>query len=372
MKIIEMHLLPVTLKLKNPFISSHESVSEREITIIGIKDTNGLWGYGELETFSFPYYTAETQKTARVIIQTILAPLLKNVDIKQPEDITKIFNLVAGNQMAKAAIETAYWDLFAKTLNLSLASLLAKKMNTTYRAKVAVGISIGMQSSLHDLQREVISAKKQGYTRIKIKVKSYSDLTSALKIIHSFSDLAFMIDANSSFNLNVVSYLKNLDLPNLVMIEQPLRTTDFVDHANLQSKINLPICLDENIFSLDDVKTAFALGSARAINLKVSRVGGIANALEIIRFCWQNNLIIWCGGMLEGGIGRATNLAVASLAGLDFPGDISASSRYYFKDIIKSNFILCKGQLELPSSTGIGVSLFLEYENQLQETTNIL
>ncbi|MFT8557201.1 o-succinylbenzoate synthase [Liquorilactobacillus hordei] len=372
MKIIKMHLLPIKLQLKRPFISNHETVSQREITIIGLKNDAGIWGYGELEAFSAPYYTAETQKTARSIIRDIVSPLLKNTRIIQPEDITSILSVIAGNQMAKAAVETAVWDLFAKTQKQTLAELIAEKMNTTYHQNIPVGISIGAKSSFAELEKSVVSAISQGYQRIKIKVISIEGLNLIKKVIQKFPDLTFMIDANSSFNLSIAPKLAEISAPNLVMIEQPLRTTDFVEHSRLQLECKTRLCLDENIFSLDDVKTAYRLKSARAINLKSSRVGGITNALAIISFCWTHDLLVWCGGMLEAGIGRATNLALASLTGLNFPGDISASSRYYSKDIITSDFILTNGKISLPAKPGIGVSLTPAYQKALKNTISLL
>lgn len=372
MKIIEMHLLPVKLQLKNAFVSNHETVSRREVSIIGLKNDTGIWGYGELEAFSTPYYTPETQRSARLIIKETLGPLLKNVQIYQPEEITNIFSEIAGNQMAKAAIETAVWDLFAKIQKKSLAVLIAQKIHTKSRRNVPVGISIGAKSSFAELKNAVISANYQGYQRIKIKVTSVEELNLIKKILQVFPNSTFMIDANSSFSLKIASKLAEITAPNLVMIEQPLRTTDFVDHSILQARITTRLCLDENIFSLDDVRTAYTLKSAQAINLKLARVGGIANALAIINFCWEHGLLVWCGGMLEAGIGRATNLAVASLLGLDFPGDISASSRYYSKDVITSEFMLARGMLSVPLGLGIGVTLTPKYQQALQDTTSFL
>ncbi|MDV7757672.1 o-succinylbenzoate synthase [Liquorilactobacillus mali] len=372
MKIIKMHLLPIKLQLKTPFISNHETISEREITVIGLKNDADIWGYGELEAFSTPYYTPETQESARLIIRKIIGPLLKNIQINQPEEITNIFSNIAGNQMAKAAIETAVWDLFAKTQKKTLAALIAQKMNTMYRQNVPVGISIGAKSSFTELKNKVFSANSQGYQRIKIKVTSSEELVIIKRILQEFPNLTFMIDANSSFSLNITTKLAELAAPNLVMIEQPLRTTDFVDHSRLQSRIKTRLCLDENIFSLDDVKTAYTLKSAQAINLKIARVGGITNSLAIINFCWEHKLLVWCGGMLEAGIGRATNLAIASLDGLNFPGDISASSRYYFKDVIASEFILEHGMLSVPVELGIGVVLNSMFQKALQNTISLL
>ncbi|KRM96883.1 N-acylamino acid racemase [Liquorilactobacillus aquaticus DSM 21051] len=372
MKIIHAKMLPYNLKLKKPFRSAHETILFRTITLIVLVSDDGQRGYGELEAFTEPNYTPETQKTARFIICQHLLPLLKNKKLTCPEDVSTIFATVQGNQMAKAALETAVWDLFAKHAHKSLAQLLSEHSQLRYRQNITVGISLGAQVEASKMTSEISAAAVQGYQRIKLKVTNSSEIKTFSKIRPFLPKLKYMLDANSSFSLKNIAQLKELEKADISMLEQPLATTDFSAHAELQKQLHIPICLDENIFSLDDVRTAYHLGSAQAINLKLSRVGGLANALQIIRFCNTHGLLVWCGGMLEGGIGRAANLALASLESLPFPGDISASNRYYQEDVIEEQFHLKSGKLTLPASIGIGVTLKKEIEDHLLKQIDLL
>ncbi|GAJ26300.1 O-succinylbenzoate synthase [Liquorilactobacillus sucicola DSM 21376 = JCM 15457] len=372
MKISTAKILPYNLKLKKSFRSAHETINLRPVTIIALGSDDGAWGYGELEAFTQPNYTSETQATARLIICEHLLPLLKKQELCAPEDVTRAFISVQGNQMAKAALETAVWDLFAKREQKSLAQLLAEHSHLPSRQCIPVGISLGAQTQPKKMIAAITQAAAMGYKRIKLKVTSISEVKSFCSIRRYFPELKFMLDANSSFSLQNTTQLRKLEEADIVMLEQPLAVTDFVEHAVLQKQLHVPLCLDENIFSLNDVRTAYQLGSAQAINLKLSRVGGLANALKIIRYCKAHHLLVWCGGMFEGGIGRATNLALASLSPLTFPGDISASDRYYQTDIITEDFHLKNGTLSLPHASGIGVTLKESIRQQLSKQPNIL
>ncbi len=373
MKIITAKLLPCKLTLKHPFRSAHDTTFHRQITIVALQSSSGAWGYGELEAFDQPTYTPEFQTAARGFIQASLIPRLRDQQFTTPEAVQTLFADFQGNQMAKAAVETAIWDLFAKEENKSLAALLTKKSGFSSRLSVPVGISIGASTDANILLTAVKKAIRDGYQRIKVKVTTTTELNQFLTIRKQFPQIKFMIDGNSAFSRQNFDALSQLTTADIVMLEQPFATTDFIDHAWLQHQVPFRICLDENIFSLDDVKTAYQLGSCRAINLKLSRVGGLTTALQIIHFCHRHHLLVWCGGMLEGGVGRATNLALASLTPLTFPGDISASSRYYHTDIITESFNLtANGRLTLPSQAGIGVHLTPRLLSDLAQQPNLL
>ncbi|MFT8728013.1 MAG: o-succinylbenzoate synthase [Liquorilactobacillus ghanensis] len=373
MKLSRLALLPVKLQLKQPFATSHGNTSSRPLTLIEAVAENGLHGYGELEAFAEPTYLAETQLTARWIIQTQIIPRLRGKNLWQPQDFSMLTADIQGNQAAKAAVEMAIWDIFAQQHQLSLAEYLGQFISVKPRTEIAVGISLGAQAEFAVQQQIIQQALAAGYQRIKLKLRNATELMQAIKLLQKFPQAKFMLDANSCLSYQQLPQLQKLAaLPNLLLVEQPLRTTDLVEHAQLQQKLSLAICLDENILSLDDVKTAVALGSCRAINLKASRVGGFTVALQIIKYCQQQQLKLWCGGMLEGGIGRAASLALASLPVFDYPGDLSASERYYQTDLINERFILKNGQIKLPQQTGLGVSLQAEYIKKFADQPNLL
>lgn len=254
--------------------------------------------------------------------------------------------------MAKSAIETAIWDLYAKRQGVSLAELFGGT-----RELLPVGISLGIEENIEVLLAKVDKAVRAGYQRVKLKIKPGYDLAPLSAIRGAYPELILMADANSAYTLADRDTLVALDSLGLALIEQPFSVTDFVAHAQLQKELKTPLCLDENIRSLDDVKTAVALGSCRSINLKIPRVGGIAEAQAICQYCQTTDLLVWLGGMFESGIGRSLNLQFASQDQFTFPGDISASSRYFMEDIIVEKFELADGTIAVPNGSGLGVTL---------------
>ncbi|MCC7666860.1 o-succinylbenzoate synthase [Liquorilactobacillus satsumensis] len=373
MKIIDVRLLPYTLRLKYPFRSAHETVTQRQITIVALRAAEGQWGYGELEAFERPNYTPEFQAGARLFLQRFLIPSLKGRTFEQPEEMTMLFSKFQGNQMAKAALETAVWDLFAKQRQTSLAGLLGQKSGLEVRKQFAVGISLGAQKSGEILFQNVKTAVAAGYQRIKIKITTRTEAANCLPIFQQFPQVHFMLDANSAFTYEQAAVIfKNFTGTTLTMLEQPLGVNDFTEHARLQSQLTVPLCLDENIFSIDDVKTAYQLKSCRAINLKLARVGGFTPALALIRFCLEHQLNVWCGGMLESGLGRTANLALASLAPLTFPGDLAPATQLYTNDTLTKSFELENGKLSLPEGNGLGVQLKANILKQLQAQPNLM
>ncbi|MBF2544210.1 o-succinylbenzoate synthase [Listeria seeligeri] len=345
-------LIRVELPLLNPFKTSYGELKNKDFYIIELVNQDGICGYSELEAFPLPDYTEETLETAIQIIKQHLLPIIAQNDVSTPEEVHQLFAWIQGNEMAKAAVELAIWDVFAKAKKKSLASMIGAT-----RKSLAVGVSIGIQSDSATLVKLVEEYVDAGYERVKLKIKPHKDIAFIKAVREKFPKLSLMADANSAYNKEDFSLLKELDEYDLEMIEQPFGTKDFVDHAWLQKQMKTRICLDENIRSLADVKQAHILGSCQAINLKLARVGGMFEALEIAKYCTKNDLLVWCGGMLEAGIGRAHNVALAARTEFNFPGDISASNRYFHEDIVSPAFVLERGRLKVPEGYGIGVEV---------------
>ncbi|MDA5386706.1 o-succinylbenzoate synthase [Loigolactobacillus backii] len=370
MQIKKIRLLPVTLPLISSFKTSEDNLNTREVTLVQVSTTTGLSGLGELEAFAHPTYTAETQATARQMIQQEIVPLLTDFQFALPEELSQHLAVIQGNQMAKAAVETAVWDLYAQSQQKSLAAVLAQRLQVRPRRQIAVGVSIGQQPSVDQLLQKIQLYLNQGYQRIKLKITGVAEIAMVEHVRQQFPKLNLMVDANSAFTLTELPALRRLDKLNLAMIEQPLATDDFVQHAHLQKQLTTSLCLDENIFGLADVATAVTLKSARAINLKLARVGGLTNTLAIVQYCQKQRIEVWCGGMLETGVGRAANLALASLPLFTFPGDISASDRYFSEDVIQKPFELAQGgRLTVPDQAGLGVNLTAKYLGKMAEQT---
>jgi O-succinylbenzoate synthase len=345
----------VRLPLRTPFETSYGRLTEKAFDILLVTDELGNKGIGELVPFEQPDYIEETIQTARIIIEKHLIPLLKDKEIYDPNEISSLFKEVKGNQMAKASLETAIWDLYAKRNNRSLKTYFA-----TTRAQIPVGVSVGIQPNLSELLKQITNYVDQGYQRVKLKIRPGYDLEPIRAIRKKFPKLPLMVDANSAYTIEDIDHLKKLDIYDLAMIEQPFSADDFLDHAQLQKVIKTKICLDENIRSLKDCELAFALGSCQSINLKIPRVGGITEALKIVEFCEKHGLLVWLGGMFESGVGRALNLQFAAQNMFTFPGDISASDRYYFEDIVSEPFMIQEGEIKVPDGLGIGVKLSQE------------
>ncbi|HAA3291685.1 o-succinylbenzoate synthase [Listeria monocytogenes] len=360
----EARLIHAELPLIAPFKTSYGELNSKDFYIIELVNEEGIRGYGELEAFPLPDYTEETLGTAISIIKQHLLPILAQKEIRIPEEVNQMFSWIQGNEMAKAAVELAVWDAFAKNEKLSLAKMIGAKKDS-----IAVGVSIGVQHSAEALVQLVSQYMDEGYERVKLKIAPKKDIQFVKAVREKFPNLSLMADANSAYNREDFLLLKELDHFNLEMIEQPFGTKDFVEHAWLQKKLKTRICLDENIRSLDDLKQAHMLGSCQAVNLKLARVGGMSEALKIARYCSDNNLLVWCGGMLEAGIGRAHNIALAARVEFTFPGDISASNRYFNEDIVSPAFVLNQGKLTVPTGQGVGVALDLDVLQKYTKST---
>lgn len=337
------------MTMKNPFVTSFGSMQEKEFFLLEVFDEDGNTGWGESAAFQAPWYTEETVQTTLHMIRDFLIPLVLNKEIRHPDEISEIFTPIRKNNMAKAAVEGAIWDLYAKRTNQSLADAIGG-----VATEIEVGISIGIQTSTEKLLEVVDQYIKEGYKRMKVKIKPGYDIEVIQKLREVFPHIPLMADANSSYTLANIELLKQLDHYGLMMIEQPLGSDDIVDHAKLQKQMNTPICLDESILSVEDARKAIELGSTKVINIKIARVGGITEAKKIHDLCMNNGIPVWCGGMLEAGIGRAHNIALTSLPNFTLPGDTAGSSHYWEEDIISPEIVVEDGYIKVPKGNGIG------------------
>lgn len=352
MRIEKIELYHIKMELISPFTNSIGTEYHEEHIIIRIY-SEGISGWGECVAGANPFYTYETVQTAWHILQDFITPSLLGKNIFSVEEAIRLYNMIRGHNMAKAAIEAALWDIFAKSQNISLS-----KMFGGTRQKIDVGVSIGIQKSEKELINKTNDYLSEGYKRIKIKISPGNDIRFVKSLRKNFPDLMLQVDANSAYDLKDIKLFRELDEFNLLLIEQPLGYEDILNHSKLQREIRTPICLDESIRSLDDTKSAKELESCRVINIKPGRVGGFTESKLIHDYCASQKIPVWCGGMLESGIGRAGNIALASLPNFTLPGDISASKRYYKEDIIEPEFILNPdGTMDVPTKPGIGVEV---------------
>jgi O-succinylbenzoate synthase len=325
-------------------------------------DAEGTTGWGESVAEGTPFYSYETVQTAWHILQDFLIPSILGKDISSIDEAIQLYNRVRGHMMAKAGLEAALWDVFAKAKNISLSKMLGGT-----RDKVDVGVSIGIQNFESELIKKVSGYLNEGYTRIKIKISPGYDIQYVKALRKEFPDILLQVDANSAYELKHINLFKEMDEYKLLLIEQPLGYEDIYDHSKLQRELKTPICLDESIHSLDDTRAAIELDSCRVINIKPGRVGGFTESKLIHDYCESKNIPVWHGGMLESGIGRAGNVALASLSNFTLPGDISASKRYYKEDIVEPEFTVNKdGTMDVPTKPGIGVEVNMK---RLEEVT---
>ncbi|PWI57412.1 o-succinylbenzoate synthase [Sulfoacidibacillus thermotolerans] len=349
MKIKRVIIRRLQMRMKEPFETSFGREEEKDFLLVRV-DTGHSEGYGECTASLAPLYSEETTATAQQMLTTWFVPALLGQEIAHPDEVRQRLRPFRRNQMAKAALETAIWDAFAKEQGLSLAKALGGN-----KAEVQVGISVGIQSTTLQLLEKIEGYLLQGYKRIKVKIRPGWDLEILRAIRKQFPEIALMADANSAYRLQDLDHLIRLDEFGLTMIEQPLAHDDIIDHAALQAKLQTPICLDESIHSTEDAKKAIAVGACQVINVKVGRLGGLTEARELQALCAQQNTPVWCGGMLEAGVGRLTNLAVTSLPGFVLPGDTAPSARYFDEDIIDPPVCFVKpGIISVPEGAGIG------------------
>jgi o-succinylbenzoate synthase len=349
MKVRQVILREIAMKLVTPFETSAERTEVRRIVLVEAQ-LDGVTGWGECVAGETPTYSPETTETAWHILRDFLWPLLKGTEFSAASEIWNILERVRGHNMAKGALEAAVWDAEAKQMGQPL----WKHLGGT-REQIVSGVSVGIKESLADLVAEVKKELAAGYQRIKVKIKPGKDLAQVQCLRQEFPRIKLMVDANSAYRLEDWPLLKQLDGFYLMMIEQPLGWDDIYAHAELQKRLDTPICLDECIHTEEHAKAAIALGACKIINIKLGRVGGHTVARRIHDLCQLNGIPVWCGGMLEAGIGRAHNIALSTLPNFTLPGDVTASNRYWQEDIIEPEVVVSpQGTIRVPAGTGIG------------------
>jgi O-succinylbenzoate synthase len=348
MRIEQLTLRELQMKLVAPFQTSRETTTVRRILLTEVV-ADGVLGWGECVAGETPSYSPETTDTAWHILRDHLWPLLRGKRFTSASDVWPLL-AVRGHNMAKGALESAVWDAEAKQKNISLAKLIGG-----VRTEIASGASIGVKASLEELVQAVKVELEAGYQRIKIKIKPGYDLEPVRRLRKEFPSVKLMVDANSAYTLADELLLNKLDEYYLMMVEQPLGWDDLYSHVQLQNKLITPICLDECIHTEEQALAAIRLGACRIINIKLGRVGGFTPARRIHDLCRQNSFPVWCGGMLESGIGRAHNIALSTLPNFTLPGDVAASKRYWTEDIIEPEVTVSRqGVIQVPDGPGIG------------------
>ena len=355
MRIEAIELRRIRLPYRTPFETSGWR-EEANHSVIVTLHSEGAVGWGEAPVGVGPWYNEETQATAWVMMREILAPMLLGRDVSRPEEVDAIFARVRGNRMARAGLEFAAWDLFGRAHGKSLSAMLGGT-----RQRVEVGVSVGIQESIEALLDVVEGYVKAGYQRVKLKIKPGWDVEPTRAVRERWPDLQLQVDANSIYTLDQAEQLALLDEFDLLLIEQPLAHDDIIDHAKLQRLLRTPICLDESIVSPEHARWAIELGACGVINIKPSRVGGFTAARRIHDLAQAAGIPVWCGGMLETGIGRAANVGLASLPNFSLPGDISANDRYFTQDIVTNPFTLNPDStLSVPTGPGSGAEVDLD------------
>lgn len=350
MIISSIELREIRLPLIHFFETSFGRTTKRRIILARVIDADGADGWGECTAGEGPFYSEEWTETAWATLKDFLAPMVVGREIGAAAGANDLMKKVRGHRMAKAAIETACWDLESKRSGVPL----WKHLGGT-REEIPCGVSIGIQDSPGTLLEKIEKEINAGYQRIKIKIKPGWDIDVVRQVRERYPEILFSVDANSAYTLADAPLFKALDEFNLMMIEQPLAHDDMFDHAELQKQIKTALCLDESVRSAEDARHAIDIGACRIINVKLGRVGGHAEAKRVEGVCRSAEVPVWCGGMLESGIGRAHNIAMATLAGFTLPGDVSASQRYWKEDIIEPPVTVSgRGTIAAPSKPGIG------------------
>ena len=352
------------MPLVEPFQISSGVVSDRRILLVQLDEADGYTGWGECVAMESPNYSPETVDTCWMMIRDCVAPRVLGVEFKEPKQVHAVLERnFRGHNMAKAAVEMAMWDLAAQIERKSLSELLGGT-----REQIGTGISIGIQPDPKTLAKKALAAYEEGYQKIKIKIQPGADIQYVRAVFGELGPEApLMVDANNAYTTDDFHHIGKLDEFGLVMIEQPLAWDDVYRHAELQRQLKTPICLDESITGLDKAQDMAALGSGRIINIKPGRVGGFSPSIAIHDFCQANDIPVWCGGMLESGVGRSHNVALASLPNFTLPGDVSPSARYWERDIVTPEWTMDRdGYVRVPwDKPGMGVEVDVERVDSL-------
>ncbi len=349
MRLREITLREIHLKLLHPFETSMDRVTERRIILVEA-DVDGAIGWGECTAGENPFYSPEDTETCWHILQDYIWPALRGKEFSSAADVWPLLEHIRGHNMAKGALETAVWDAESRQKNIPLWKLLGGT-----QAEIACGVSIGIKNTPDDLVAAVKHELAAGYQRIKLKIKPGKDLQFVARIRQEFPRIKLSVDANSAYRSEDLDLLKQMDAYYLMMIEQPLGWDDLFGHVAIQKALQTPICLDECIHTFEQAEAAIALGACKIINIKLGRVGGHLQAKRIHDLCHQHAIPVWCGGMLESGVGRAQNIAMSTLPNFTLPGDVSASARYWHEDIITPEVLVsAQGTITVPTAAGIG------------------
>jgi o-succinylbenzoate synthase len=371
MNVRQIVLREIRLPLREPFRISTGTMHHRRILLAEVRDGDGHSAWSECVAAEEPNYSPETVDTAWHALRQWFAPRLLGRPLDVPDAAFAILSRhVQGHRMAMATLEAAVWTLFALRDGVSLARLLGGVRDT-----VDVGISLGVQDSPDALADRAAAALAEGYRRVKLKIAPGADIEYVDAVRQRVgADAPLMVDANNGYTLDDAPLFARLDDFGLMMIEQPLDADDLVRHAALQRRLRTPLCLDESITSLQRAEDMMALGSGRIINIKAGRVGGLAQAVAIHDACARRNVPVWCGGMLETGIGRAYNVALASLPNFSIPGDVSPSARYWENDIVTPEWVTCEpGRIAVPlDRPGLGVDMDLDLIEGLTARMEVL
>jgi O-succinylbenzoate synthase len=352
MHLEQLEVFSVSMPLVVPFTTSFGTQVERPCLLVRLSG-GGFEGWGECVAGEGPWYSYETVETAWHVIKSFIVPEIVGRDVVDAADLWMRLARIRGHRMAIASVEQALWDLLARAEGKPLAEVLGGT-----RSETESGVSIGINETPEKLVANVASHVEQGYRRIKLKIAPGRDLQFVAAVRERFPDILLSVDANSAYTLADAAHLGELDRFNLLMIEQPLGEEDIVDHAALQRQLHTAICLDEAICTPDDARQAIALGSCCIINIKPGRVGGLLRSKQIHDICLASGVPVWCGGMLETNVGRATNVCLASLPNFTLPSDISASARYFHEDVAGPSFVLQSGgTMKVRTQPGIGVEI---------------
>ena len=349
MKIDRIELREIRMPLVNFFETSFGRTTDRRIVLVRA-DAEGLTGWGEVTAGEEPFYSYETPETAWHVLRDFLIPATLGLELAGLQDVGARFKRIRGHGMAKAALENALWDIEAQRRGLPLAKLVGGTLE-----EIPCGVSIGIQNSIEELLDTIEREVGASYQRIKIKIKPGWDFIVLERVRERFPRIVLSVDANSAYTPADADRLRSFDRFYLLMIEQPLGWNDILDHAWLQRQLQTAICLDESIHDAEDARKAIEVGACKIINLKLGRVGGHSSAREVHEVCRAHKIPVWCGGMLESGIGRAHNIAMSALAGFTLPGDVSASRRYWTEDIIDPEVTVTPtGTIRVPQTPGLG------------------
>jgi O-succinylbenzoate synthase len=365
MKIESITLREVQMRLKAPFETSFGVSHQRRIILVEVV-ADGVSGWGEVTASETPGYNSETTETAWHVISDFVAPSLIGRTISSASDCPALLATIRGHEMAKSGVENALWDAESRLKGVSLSKLLGGTLE-----EIASGVSLGIRESSHALVRRVEEELRSGYQRIKLKIKPDKDIDYVAAVRKEFPEILLSVDANSAYRLEDAAHLRQLDEFKLLMMEQPLNWDDIYAHSKLQAQIQTAICLDECINNARHALTAIELKACQIINIKLGRVGGHSEARRVEQVCRTHSIPVWCGGMLETGIGRAHNIAMSTLAGFTLPGDVSASQRYWNEDIIEPEVeVTSNGTIHVPKTPGIGYAVRRDRIQELTVRTN--